>query len=84
MALSTLYLLYKPATKENDRASMISKAIQTNYRCAISDYIKYGSSRACLINKHIDTEYDIALIGNSLTSFNVNCVKSSFFADVEL
>jgi len=45
--------------------SRIAEATQTNYRCSMSDYIAYGSSRACYINKSLANDYDLALVGNS-------------------
>lgn len=48
-----------------DRAEIISQAIQTNYRCGFSEYIAYGGSRACLINRDLHVPYEVALVGNS-------------------
>ena len=58
--------LYFGFTRDaNSPANIISKAIQTNYRCAVNQYITYGGSRACLINKDSVSPYHLALIGNS-------------------
>ncbi len=37
---------------------------QTNYRCSISDFVSYGSSRACII-KEAGPQGNVAVLGNS-------------------
>ncbi|MHC0052527.1 acyltransferase family protein [Actibacterium sp. D379-3] len=42
----------------------LAAQVQTNYRCGISDYVAYGSSRACVLKK-IAPSGNVAIMGNS-------------------
>ena len=75
VAIATLAL--DLANNEGDTADTISRSIQTNYRCDVSEYIQYGGSRACLINKDVDGPYEVALIGNSHAQMYVPSVESA-------
>ena len=46
-------------------AEKISIASGTNFRCEINQFVKYGSSRACILVDNINFDKKIALIGNS-------------------
>ena len=68
LVVAWLCLHFNISQDKNDKAYIITKEIQTNYRCKVSDYIRYGGSRACVLNDHSKTaasDYNIALIGNS-------------------
>jgi len=51
----------------NAEAAVINQAVDTNYRCAISDYLSFGRSRACAMNlpSRKPTDADVVLLGNS-------------------
>jgi peptidoglycan/LPS O-acetylase OafA/YrhL len=53
------------STQKDNPVYTISSSAQTNFRCNLSDYIAYGASRACFINKEIEAPYDVAIVGNS-------------------
>jgi hypothetical protein len=48
-------------------AAAINQAVDTNYRCAISDYLAFGRSRACVMNlpSRNPADADVVLLGNS-------------------
>jgi hypothetical protein len=48
-------------------ASVINQAVDTNFRCAIADYLKFGRSRACVMNlpSRNPADADAILLGNS-------------------
>lgn len=48
-------------------AAAINQAVDTNYRCAISDYLPFGGSRACVMNlpSRNPGDADVVLLGNS-------------------
>jgi peptidoglycan/LPS O-acetylase OafA/YrhL len=48
-------------------ASVINQAVDTNYRCPISDYLALGRSRACVMNlpSRNPADADVILLGNS-------------------
>jgi peptidoglycan/LPS O-acetylase OafA/YrhL len=48
-------------------ASVINQAVDTNYRCPISDYLAFGRSRACVMNlpSRKPSDADVVLLGNS-------------------
>ncbi len=50
--------------KTETLGSKLSESVGTNYRCQLSDYFLYGSSRACSLGKP-DDSFSIALLGNS-------------------
>jgi peptidoglycan/LPS O-acetylase OafA/YrhL len=62
---SIVCLLFDSIRDAKSPAAIISKAIQTHYRCDVNQFIPYGGSRACLINKDSVLPYHLALIGNS-------------------
>ncbi|WP_168380991.1 acyltransferase family protein [Modicisalibacter radicis] len=45
--------------------NMIASATQSNYRCPLNSYVTYGGSRACFLNDEVESNYSVALIGNS-------------------
>jgi peptidoglycan/LPS O-acetylase OafA/YrhL len=51
----------------NAAAGVINQAVDTNYRCAISDYLAFGRSRACVMNlpSRKPADADVVLLGNS-------------------
>lgn len=51
----------------NAQAAVINEAVGTNYRCAVSDIIRLGMSRACPMNlpSRNPTDADVVLLGNS-------------------
>jgi len=54
------------SNKDTDRlANTFSSASGTNFRCKISSYIPYGSSRACLIEENGSPNKVVAVFGNS-------------------
>ncbi len=63
------------ADKQGDASQRIASAIQTNFRCEVSDYIRYGAGRACLMNKDLHAPYHLALIGNSHAQMYVPAVE---------
>ncbi|EEW6032011.1 acyltransferase [Escherichia coli] len=65
LAVALLKLEWFEIDLKDDQSSVIASSIQTNYRCNVSDYMSYGASRACLINKGALGDYSIALLGNS-------------------
>jgi peptidoglycan/LPS O-acetylase OafA/YrhL len=49
-------------------ASVINQAVDTNYRCPLTDYLgPFGGSRACVLNlpSRKPTDADVVLLGNS-------------------
>jgi hypothetical protein len=51
----------------NPMAAQINAAVGTNYRCAVSDYLYFSQSRACVLelpSRH-PNDADIVLLGNS-------------------
>jgi peptidoglycan/LPS O-acetylase OafA/YrhL len=48
-------------------ASVINQAVDTNYRCPISDFMAFGRSRACTMNlpSRKPADADVVLLGNS-------------------
>jgi peptidoglycan/LPS O-acetylase OafA/YrhL len=48
-------------------ASQINRAVDTNYRCPVSDYLALGRSRACVMNlaSRNPADADVVLLGNS-------------------
>jgi len=48
-------------------AAVLNQAVDTNYRCPISDYLAFGTSRACVLNlpTRKPTDAEIVLLGNS-------------------
>ena len=51
--------------KSEDLFESWAKTNGTNYRCPVSSYFPYGSSRACLIEKGLENKPKVVLIGNS-------------------
>lgn len=43
----------------------LSKAVGSTYHCSLLDYVKFGDTYACLINRSIKSEPEIILFGNS-------------------
>ena len=50
-----------------NEAAVINSAVGTNYRCPVTNYLVFGSSRACILNlpKRNPAEAEFALFGNS-------------------
>jgi peptidoglycan/LPS O-acetylase OafA/YrhL len=48
-------------------ASAINQAVDTNYRCPLSQYLAFGASRGCLMNlpSREPADADVILLGNS-------------------
>lgn len=51
----------------NPQAARINEAVDTNYRCPVTDYLLFGASRACLLNlpSRKSKDADVVLLGNS-------------------
>jgi peptidoglycan/LPS O-acetylase OafA/YrhL len=51
----------------NSQAAVINQAVDTNYRCPISEYLALGQSRACVMNlpSRDPADADVVLLGNS-------------------
>lgn len=51
----------------NPEAALVDEAVDTNYRCPISQFILLGASRACLMNlpSRNAADADVILLGNS-------------------
>jgi peptidoglycan/LPS O-acetylase OafA/YrhL len=51
----------------NAEAAVINQAVDTNFRCEISDYLAFGRSRACGMNlpSRKPADADVVLLGNS-------------------
>jgi peptidoglycan/LPS O-acetylase OafA/YrhL len=48
-------------------AAVLNEAVDTNYRCAVGDYLAFGASRACTLNltSRRPAEAEVVLLGNS-------------------
>jgi peptidoglycan/LPS O-acetylase OafA/YrhL len=51
----------------NAAATVMNEAVETHYRCSVSDLLPFGSSRACAMNlpSRNPSDADIVLLGNS-------------------
>ena len=51
----------------NKQTAMINAAVDTNYRCPMSDILPFGASRACMMNlpSRDPRDADVVLLGNS-------------------
>ncbi len=51
----------------NPAAAAINQAVDTNYRCPLSDFLAFGHSRACIMNlpSRRPADADVVLLGNS-------------------
>ena len=75
-SLSILKFIHK-----NDKTNSIEKWASingTHYRCPVSSYYAYGSSRACIINQNENHVSKIALIGNSHAQMYVPLFREIF------
>ncbi len=51
----------------NAQATVLDEAVDSNYRCGLSDYLVFGASRACILNlpsRRVE-DADVVLLGNS-------------------
>ena len=48
-----------------DFPNNLSKAVGSTYHCSLTDYVKFGDTYACAINRFIDSKPEIILFGNS-------------------
>lgn len=62
---------------EDDLESRIASQIQTNFRCAITDYVPYGASRACRL-KSGTAERNVAILGNSHSQMYAPAIVSVY------
>lgn len=48
-------------------AAVLNQAVDTNYRCALGDYLAFGASRACTMNlaSRRPADAEVVLLGNS-------------------
>jgi hypothetical protein len=69
LAIAAVLLLWAQGLPRrlSAEASVINQAVDTNYRCPVSDYLAFGGSRACLMNlpSHNPADADVVLLGNS-------------------
>lgn len=77
LVLCVLSLVFADSKGGDHPADMMSRQIQTHYRCAMNDYIGYGGSRACLINQDLGASYRVALIGNSHAQMYVPSLRQT-------
>jgi peptidoglycan/LPS O-acetylase OafA/YrhL len=49
------------------QAAVLNQAVDTNYRCAVGDYLAFGASRACTLNlpSRRPADAEVVLLGNS-------------------
>jgi len=65
---SVISLSILESSKKEENLTISDKwsyAIDSNFRCEVASYFKYGPSRACLIDENIETQSKIVILGNS-------------------
>jgi peptidoglycan/LPS O-acetylase OafA/YrhL len=76
LMVSAFAILHSHSLDKNvNQITQIAAATQTNFRCEITEYLPYGRSRACVINKDLSKTYEIALIGNSHAQMYVPSIQ---------
>ena len=56
--------IFSIARSPDSLSERFAAQTQTNYRCALSDFIAYGASRACIIRENAP-QGNVAILGNS-------------------
>jgi peptidoglycan/LPS O-acetylase OafA/YrhL len=75
VAISFLLFISNSKNENSSFGNTISRASGTHYRCNISSYRPYGSSRACVVNKSKMAKKTIVLLGNSHAQMYVPLVE---------
>ena len=69
--------LYATGSAKDDLEGRLASQIQTNFRCAISDFVPYGASRACILKQGGPTQ-NVAIIGNSHAQMYAPAILSQY------
>ncbi len=69
--------VYTTDSSNNKLEGRLASQIQTNFRCAISDFVPYGASRACILKEGGPTK-NVAIIGNSHAQMYAPAILSKY------
>lgn len=84
LLVSLFLYLININNNKNDLANNLAKVSGTNYRCDISSYKTYGSSRACILKTTEVSKNKIILLGNSHAQMYAPLISEATPANLNL
>ena len=60
---------------QKNSPDFIADASLTNFRCKVPNYKFYKNNRACIVNRNLENNYELAIVGNSHAQMYVPSIK---------